>query len=689
MPLTGVVNFGATISPPLPGGEFPLIAVDGTHHALARILSNDVRIGCAETETVHTTISEAQFRTDLASLGMGTSGTYELVQRVGAPGTSKFILIGSKIIGGGPHDAVGVTYRINAPGDVEVVGGFFFKTDNDGLPQENNFGGGVGQVVDGDTLYSVHELGTVLPFTNAMYLVGFPLTGTVVDTSSGDTFADLRSDLPSPMDDISWWVDGSSRNYFNRAAVYADPESAGIGIYAYRGDAEGVNPATCHHTIVNPASNTNTGFDDVSADFGLPFPDANKLFDDSASSNSRDDYTLSVGVLADGTVEIHFTRGFSDNKQFARVRTFFNDEGAITVGAVTTFQLTDESVVTEVDAIFTYREGDELLAMMRDDSRFLFGFVEVPLGSLCSTSGDDIVYPPCVTAWTQCIKILRRDAIAFRFTTLDQDFPFRGETYLTCGSLDPSAIQTTAQLGEAGSAELGGLITATGIEEEELYGGLFDDAFVELWLVPFDTAMASSGEGGEEPRRLAAGWSGKITHSTRGYKMEVLGPGARLEQKPIVQVYSPQCRWVFGDERCTVDLDPLAVAGTVTTAFNRGSFQATLDDPLLGTGSGEPASSGEATTQFANGKIVWLTGVNAGQTTEVKEVDFDAGRITLWALTVRVPEAGDTFTLFPGCAQDFATCKDVYDNAISFGGFPYVPGRDAIMESPNAKAPAG
>lgn len=301
-------------------------------------------------------------------------------------------------------------------------------------------------------------------------------------------------------------------------------------------------------------------------------------------------------------------------------------------------------------------------------------------GATCPSSSFDLAFPPCVTTWTQCVKIQRRDGVTFRFTSLDQDIDFRGETYVTCGSLDPSATQVTAQVGEVGSSELAGLITTTGVSEQELYGGLFDDAFVEIWLVPYE----GEDSGANAPRRLAAGWAGKVSHSTRGYKMEVLGPGSRLEQRPIVQVYSPQCRWVFGDSRCTIDIESLAIVGTVTSGINRGSVLADLGDPAS-SGTGAPESSGSLPAQFANGRVRWLTGVNAGQVTEVKSVDFETGQIILWALTCFVPEAGDTFDLLPGCAQDFETCKTVYDNVLNFGGFPYVPGRDAIMESPNAK----
>lgn len=364
-------------------------------------------------------------------------------------------------------------------------------------------------------------------------------------------------------------------------------------------------------------------------------------------------YTITT---ADGSYETAFSTHFDNFPEHAQVWDSVNQK------------LIFYSAGPAADQTAGWFEGWAMLAST---------VVEEEAETGCQTSGFDLRFPPCVTTWTQCVKITRRDDVTFRFTSLDRDHEFRGETYVTCGGLDPSATQTLAQVGEVGSSELGGLITTTGVEEEELYGGLFDDAFVEIWLVDY--------EGSERPRRLAAGWAGKITHSTRGYRMEVLGPGARLEQRPIVQVYSPQCRWVFGDERCGVDIEALKVSGTVTSGLNRGVYTATLGASAE-SGTGAVASSGDLPGQFANGKVIWLTGVNAGQTTEVKEVDFDTGLITLWALTCRIPEAGDTFDLYPGCAQDFPTCRDVYDNGDAFGGFPHVPGRDAIMASPAAKA---
>jgi hypothetical protein len=34
---------------------------------------------------------------------------------------------------------------------------------------------------------------------------------------------------------------------------------------------------------------------------------------------------------------------------------------------------------------------------------------------------------------------------------------------------------------------------------------------------------------------------------------------------------------------------------------------------------------------------------------------------------------GDQFKLLPGCDRTLSTCTNVFNNAIHFGGFPYIP----------------
>ena len=48
---------------------------------------------------------------------------------------------------------------------------------------------------------------------------------------------------------------------------------------------------------------------------------------------------------------------------------------------------------------------------------------------------------------------------------------------------------------------------------------------------------------------------------------------------------------------------------------------------------------------------------------------------------------GDTFVVTAGCDKRFATCRDRFNNAANFRGFPHIPGNDFIIRIPNAGEP--
>lgn len=272
---------------------------------------------------------------------------------------------------------------------------------------------------------------------------------------------------------------------------------------------------------------------------------------------------------------------------------------------------------------------------------------------------------PCVTSRCQIWTITRRDGRVFRYTSHDEDVQFGLETYKACHSLNPSASENASSLGSVGNIELVGIIDDDGISEADLYGGRFDDAYVTVDLIAWGSPV-------EAPRRLASGWTGKLSQGDTSFNMEVLGSSSRLEQQALTQPYAPGCRWIFGDSRCGVDVEAKKLAGQITSVASRARFGAEL-------------SGGPGAWQWANGRVRFLTGPNAGQVLEVKTVDFDTGLITLWPSAAMLPTAGDEFELLPGCdlAKD-GGCS-VYANVINFGGFPDVPGEDAMLETPNAQ----
>lgn len=271
----------------------------------------------------------------------------------------------------------------------------------------------------------------------------------------------------------------------------------------------------------------------------------------------------------------------------------------------------------------------------------------------------------CISYRCQLWTIRRRDGVVFRYTSHDQPVHRGPFVYSPCRSLDPTASENSSTLGSVGNIELTGIIDDDGISEADLYGGLFDDAYVTVDLY-------SWGDQAEAPRRLAAGWTGQVSQGDTSFQMEVLGPAARLDQQALVQMVTPGCRWIFGDSRCGVDVEAMRLSGTVVAARTRGHLFVDVPAPPPG-------------RQWANGRIRFTSGRNAGQIVETKSVDFGAGEVVTWVSPGFLAEPGDAIELLPGCDLSRDGGCTLYQNVINFGGFPDVPGSDALLESPDAK----
>ena len=54
-------------------------------------------------------------------------------------------------------------------------------------------------------------------------------------------------------------------------------------------------------------------------------------------------------------------------------------------------------------------------------------------------------------------------------------------------------------------------------------------------------------------------------------------------------------------------------------------------------------------------------------------------RLTLWQAMAGADRGGDTFVVTAGCDKRFDTCRDRFDNAVNFRGFPHIPGNDFVV----------
>lgn len=275
---------------------------------------------------------------------------------------------------------------------------------------------------------------------------------------------------------------------------------------------------------------------------------------------------------------------------------------------------------------------------------------------------------PCTTKWAQIWKITRTDGEVFRLTSKDTDWEWLGEEYKACDGLVPSASEAVSEVDAAGNMDLSGAIGPDGITEDDLFGGLFDGAVVEAQLVPWSgTGIA---------KRLLKGTFGNVEQTPTGFKVELLGDGARLMQTPLINLLQPGCRWKFGDPvTCQKDLVPLTVTGTIDSATGQRSF---ID-----------AARVEAAGYFSRGVVTFTSGDNAGISAEIKE-HTAGGNFELWPRLAFPLAVGVTYSMTPGCtlldeSVGGTNGCQAWGQRLRYGGFRKVPGKDKRTASANVR----
>ena len=264
-----------------------------------------------------------------------------------------------------------------------------------------------------------------------------------------------------------------------------------------------------------------------------------------------------------------------------------------------------------------------------------------------------------VTTLCRCWRITRRDGVVQGFTDHDEDVVVDG---LVChAGTGLAGSEATAQLGLAvGGSEISGALAGDALTEAHLAAGRYDAASIEVLLVDWS-----------EPSLfvlMSKGSLGEVRREGHAFVAETRGLTDRLNQESG-RLYTATCSADLGDSRCTIDLTDAAFvgAGVIIVLNGTSSFVASgLDDFADG--------------WFSAGKLSWTSGANAGLAIEVKSHHVIAAGVVidLWQTMPEPLAADDTFTVTAGCDKLFATCRDRFDNAVNFRGFPHIPGNDFV-----------
>lgn len=211
-----------------------------------------------------------------------------------------------------------------------------------------------------------------------------------------------------------------------------------------------------------------------------------------------------------------------------------------------------------------------------------------------------------------CVKVTRKDNTKLFFCDHDVDLVVSGDTYKAAGSVIWSDIESSLDY-EVDNMDFAGILTASGVTEADLRGGLYDDAEVEVFLVNWQSL-------GDGTLQLKNGFLGRMQFDDEGYNVELRGLKTRLTAT-IGRIVQTACRADLDDTECGVRLDPPfwaatqpftlrlaqdAKTGSVVkpTTENGRHFKCTTGGT---SGSSEPTWNLTIGGTTADGSVVWTT----------------------------------------------------------------------------------
>lgn len=256
-----------------------------------------------------------------------------------------------------------------------------------------------------------------------------------------------------------------------------------------------------------------------------------------------------------------------------------------------------------------------------------------------------------------CWMLTRRDGAVQGFTDHDAPLIFDGVTYQAVSGFAASEVQSSLGL-SVDNLTLAGALSAATLNESDLAAGAYDGAAIAIWRVNWRNVA--------QRVLMRAGTLGEVTRTGGAFTAEIRGLAQALNQ-PVGRVFGHLCDADLGDARCGLAIN--AVPGVVITAADARRFTVSGLDSF-------------AAGDFTGGVLTFTSGANAGRGMEVRR--HAAGSIALWQTMSETVATGDTFSVTPGCDKQFSTCRTRFANAVNFRGFPFMPGNDAVLASPQA-----
>lgn len=262
-----------------------------------------------------------------------------------------------------------------------------------------------------------------------------------------------------------------------------------------------------------------------------------------------------------------------------------------------------------------------------------------------------------LSRYTTLWRLIASDGTGFDVTTGTREVVWDGVTY-TPTNVKPSPEQLVENL-DPSNCEVALSMSAAGITEEDVLGGRWDGARVEIrhydWF-------------NDEVDQAWRGVLNSVVYDNDNLKAEVLDVSVIFTQA-IGSLYQDSCRAEHGDAACG-RTPAVEEAVPVETFTGRDEFTVAGTLPEDG--------------WFDNGKVVFVSGANAGLSKEIRSCEQTAPGV----ITIRLIEsmrhaiaAGVEVDLHEGCAKTFLACIKK-GNAKRARFEPGIPGRNKLFSWP-------
>jgi uncharacterized phage protein (TIGR02218 family) len=267
------------------------------------------------------------------------------------------------------------------------------------------------------------------------------------------------------------------------------------------------------------------------------------------------------------------------------------------------------------------------------------------------------------TAQATLWHIERLDGFSIGFTDHNRALDHTGIAYNPGNGFDQSNKRAVSAL-RTSNVETRGSVTSDAITFEDLWARKYDGAKVTErlidWRFPWATPAVTNVYYIESVRWTGEEWVANLASQPSRFGQEV---GTLM---------SRDCLHQLGDAKCAYDVRLQSQYGQIVTSVptDRAVLRAS-------------ALSSETDEHFRFGRVEWLTGDNAGLVSEVLRYTDTGRELELQEPTPFTIQVGDTFNAIVGCSALFDDCLTKFNNLANFGGDPYMPGADRMIESPS------